>query len=103
MKFEFNKRTMQMEPVKNIGIEVSARMGGVMVEDKSRHIQFMINYGNGVISHCVCCKADNIRIFTDNDARKIADSVKQIGYNKGIPTSYFDWKQYSINCRNIQN
>lgn len=101
MNWKFNNKTMRMEPQKRAGIEVSARMGGLMVEDFDRHIQFLINYGNGRISHCVGCDAGNLHIFDDIKSRQIADKVKRIGAGKGIPTYMSDFRFYSINHKNF--
>ena len=101
MKWEFNKRTMQMEPKRRTGVEVSARMGGLMVEDFDRHIQFLINYGNGRISHCVGCRADDLHIFDDIKSRQIAERVKRIGAGKGIPLYMSDFRFYSINYKDF--
>ena len=52
MKWKFNPKTGRMEQEKRTGVEVSARQGGIMVEDFDRHIQFLINYGTSKITHC---------------------------------------------------
>ena len=101
MKCEFNNKTARMEPVKRTGVEVTARMGGLMVEDLDRHIQFLINYGNGRISHCVGCNAGNLHIFDDIKSRKIAERVKRIGAGKGIPEYMSDFRFYSINYKDF--
>ena len=102
MKWDYNPRTGRMEPQRQTGVEVTARQGGVMVEDHDTHIQFLINYGTSAISHCVGCTGRNIHLFNDNDARKIAERVRWIARGKGIDEMYFDWKTYSINYKNMR-
>jgi len=102
MKWDYNPRTGRMEPQRQTGIEVTARQGGVMVEDNDKHVQFLINYGTSAISHCVGCTGRDIHLFNDNDARKIAERVRWIARGKGIDEMYFDWKTYSINYRNMR-
>jgi len=102
MKWDYNPRTGRMEPQRQTGVEVTARQGGVMVEDHDTHTQFLINYGTSAISHCVGCTGRNIHLFNDNDARKIAERVRWIARGKGIDEMYFDWKTYAINYKNMR-
>lgn len=102
MKWELNKRTMQMEPRKETGIRVSARHGGIMVEDFDKHIQFLINYSDNRITHCVGIQPTNLHVFDVQKSRQIADKVMRLGAGRNID-KYFDWKTYSINNRNSMN
>ena len=103
MKWELNKRTMRMEPKKPTGVEVTARMGGIMVEDHDRNIQFLINYGTSKITHCIGCRPDNIHRFDDNTSRKIAERVLRIGNGRRLDKSFFDWRRYSIGHKDFGN
>lgn len=100
MKWKLNKRTMQMEPHKETGIRVSARQGGIMVEDFDKHIQFLINYPDNRITHCVGIQPTNLHVFDIQKSRQIADRVMRLGAGRNIDKTYFDWKTYSINNRN---
>jgi len=100
MNWKFNPKTGTMEMQKRTGINVSARQGGIMVEDYDRHIQFLINYGNSRITHCVGCRADDLHLFDDRKANEIANKVKRIGIGKGIDESMFDFRTYSIAYKN---
>lgn len=102
MNWKYNKRTGRMEQNKLTGIDVTARQGGIMIEDHDKNIQFLINYGTSSISHCVGCTGRNIHLFNDNDARKIAKKVRLIAIGKGIDEMYFDWKTYAINYKNMR-
>ena len=103
MKWELNKRTMQMEQKKRNGVEVTARMGGIMVEDHDKNIWFLINYGTSRITHCFGCRPENIHLFDDNKARQIAERVRCIGTGKGLDESFFDYRRYSINNKDFGN
>jgi hypothetical protein len=103
MKWELNKRTMQMEQKRQSGVEVTARMGGIMVEDHDKNIQFLINYGTSKITHCFGCRPENIHLFDDNKSRKIAERVRRIGTGKGLDESFFDYRRYSINNKDFGN
>lgn len=100
MNWKFNPRTGTMEMQKRTGINVSARQGGIMVEDYDRHLQFLINYGRSRITHCVGCRADDLHLFDDRKANEIANKVKRIGIGKGIDESMFDFRTYSIAHKN---
>ncbi len=100
MKWELNRRTMQMEPKKETGIRVSTRQGGIMVEDHDKNIQFLINYSDNRITHCVGIQPTNLHVFDNLKSRQIADKVMRLGAGRNIDKIYFDWKTYSINNRN---
>ena len=100
MKWELNRRTMQMEPKKKTGVEITARQGGIMVEDFDKNIQFLINYGTNKISHCIGISPDNLHVFDNRKARQIADKVKRFGTMRSIDEKFFDWMTYSINHAN---
>ena len=97
MNWKYNQKTGKTEPDGPAGVEVTARQGGVMVEDRGRNVRFLINYGNGLITHCIGCRPENLHLFADADARKIAERIRRIGTGKGLDEIYFDWKTYSIN------
>ena len=101
MKWKFNPQTGRMEQEKRTGVEVSARQGGIMVEDFDRHIQFLINYGTSKITHCFGCKPTDIHLFDDNNARAIAERVRRIGTGRGIDKSLFDYRTYSAKNKNF--
>ena len=101
MKWKFNPKTGRMEQEKRTGVEVSARQGGIMVEDFDRHIQFLINYGTSKITHCFGCKPTDIHLFDDNNARAIAERVRRIGTGRGIDKSLFDYRAYSAKNKNF--
>lgn len=94
MKWKFNPKTLQMEEVKQTGVEVTRRMGGIMVEHFDRHFQFLINFGKPRITHCVGCKPDNLHLFTYKEAIYVAERVKRIG---GVDEQYFNYKTYLLN------
>ena len=102
MNWRYDRKTAQFGPKKETGIVVSARQGGIMVEDFDKNRQFLINYGTSKISNCFGCKPMNINRFNEHDARIIADKVKRLGTGRGIDEIYFDWKTYSINYRNMR-
>ena len=101
MKWKFDPRTGGMVQDRPSGIEVTARMGGIMVEDHDRNVQFMVNYGNSRITHCVGCRPENLHLFNDNDARKIAERMRRIGSGKGIDEIFYDYRIYSINKKDF--
>lgn len=96
MKWKFDPKTGGMVQDKKSGVEVTARQGGVMVEDFDRHIQFLINYGTSKITHCFGCRPTDIHLFDDNTARKIAERVRRIGTGRGIDNALFDYRAYSM-------
>ena len=101
MNWKFNPKTGTMEMQKRTGINVSARQGGIMVEDYDRHLQFLINYGSSRITHCVGCRADDLHLFDDRKANEIANKVKRIGIGKGIATEVDKLIQSSQKCSNV--
>jgi len=102
MNWKYNPRTGRMEQNKPTGIEVTARQGGIMVEDHDKNIQFLINYGNSRITHCIGCRPESLHLFADNDARKISDRVRRIGDGKSIDERFYDYRTYSVNHKNFE-
>ncbi len=84
-----------MEPKGNSGIRVSGRMGGIMVEDFDRHIQFLIHYGSDEITHCVGCTARCLNLFDTNTARRIADEIARVARNHNTRTKYSDFRYFA--------
>ena len=92
MKWKFNNRTGMLEPERKSGFNVSGRMGGIMVEDFDRHIQFLIHYGSDEVSHCVGCTARCLNLFDVNTARRIADEIGRVARNHNTRTKYSDFR-----------
>jgi len=92
MKWKFNSRTGTLEPERQTGFRVSGRMGGIMVEDFDRHIQFLIHYGSDEVSHCVGCTARCLNLFDVNTARRIADEIGRVARSHNTRTKYSDFR-----------
>ena len=99
MKWKFNSRTGMMEPEKRTGFSVSGRMGGIMVEDFDKHIQFLIHYGSDEVTHCVGCTASNLNIFDAYKAKRIADEISRIARSHNTTTKYSDYRRLAIGTR----
>ena len=95
-KWKFDHRTGMMVPEKKTGVEITKRMGGLMIEDHDRNFHFMIMYGTHEIQYVfnVDIKRNGTHLFSERDARKIADVVKRVS---GVSESkYTDWRYFAL-------
>lgn len=101
MKWELNRRTGMMEPVKKTGFCVSGRIGGIMVEDFDNNIQFLINYGTDKITHCIGCSGRDLHLFNEQKARGIAREVARIARAHNRITKYTDYRYFCSSTKNF--
>ena len=101
MKWELNKRTFRMEPTKEHGFRVSGRIGGVMVEDFDKNIQFLIHYGTDEVTHCVGCSGRDLHIFDTLTAKKIASEIERVARSHNATTKYSDYRYICNATRNF--
>ena len=102
MKWTFDPKTGGMAPQKKKGFRVSGRIGGVMVEDFDKNIQFLINYGTDRVTHCVGCSDKDLHIFDDWTARRIADEIGRVARSHNTSTKYSDYRLLSSSFRNVR-
>lgn len=101
MKWELNRRTGRMEPVKAHGFRVSGRIGGIMVEDFDKNIQFLIHYGTDEVIHCVGCSGRDLHIFDTLTAKKIASEIERVARSHNATTKYSDYRYICNATRNF--
>lgn len=101
-KWVFDPKTGGMRPKKEKGFRVSGRIGGVMVEDFDRHIQFLINYGTDRVTHCVGCTERDLHIFDEWTAKRIAEEIARVSRSHNASTKYSDYRLLCSSCRNVK-
>ena len=92
MKYEFDTKSGTMQPKEKDDIEVSSRIGGIMVICHKPHIQFFIEFGSDKINRCIGCTPDNVKVFSPRDARIVADKIRRIAYQRNTSSKYSDYK-----------